>query len=273
MPQGVCSIRGVGSFLRHHLPAMLFALGSTLGVGVGSFVLAIRAEAAWDRAFVGSLALLTIWVALAGGLLAASARDVLGSLLRGGAVADSALIALGGIWLLSWRGSQAELLPPAWSILKIYLILVSMVLVGISVPLLARAPALRCALALGGGLVLLVLCATPFWTGGWIENTDDTDAVATWAIRWNPMYSISAAINDPVQFIWHQDAPRMYDKITRLGTDIHAPPPNWYDACWRLGALSAGIFLLGALTGGVRKLRKGKDPAGRPSAVTTPEEP
>jgi hypothetical protein len=252
--------RSLWSVLRPCLPAMVVAAGGALLAGPGLYVLALRAGANPRSALIGALAGLTLWSALAPALLAAARDRWLESLLVGGAVPDASLIALMCLWgvSLSQEGPTMKLWPSA---LQIYLLLVAMSLVGIVASRLSSLPAGRFAWAMLAALVLVGLCATPFWTAGWVDEAEDSDAVARFAVRWNPFYSVAASINDPVQFIWHQDAPRMYDKITRIGTDIPAPAPRWYDATWRLWLVALGLGLLAAVRGAVTA--RGRDRTGR----------
>jgi hypothetical protein len=239
---------------------LLLAQAGAMLAGPGVFSWARMHEAAWDRCLVGALASLTVWVALTAGILAASGRGVLGALFRGGAVADTALIALVILWLQASLDARASAMPSGWAVAKIYIIWVSMALVAAAGVCLSGRPGPRYVCGMAAGVALLLLCAGPFWTSGWIERTEHTDRVAAWAVRWNPFYGIAAGVNDPLQFIWHQDAPRMYDKITRIGTDVEAPPPRWYDVPWRLAGcmafltlLSGLLRLLGALQRGVSR--------------------
>jgi hypothetical protein len=258
----------IRSVLRPCLPGMIVAAAGALLAGPGAYMLALWAGANPRPAFIGALAFLTLWSALAPAMLAAARDRWLESLLVGGAVPDASLIALMCLWgvSLSQEGPTMTLWPSA---LQIYLLLVAMAIAGIAATRLSSLPAGRYAWASLAAVVLVGLCATPFWTAGWVDDAEDTDAIARFAIRWNPFYSASAAVNDPVQFIWHQDAPRMYDKITRIGTDIPAPAPRWYDATWRLSLVAVGLGLLGVLRGAVTG--RGGDQAGR--GVTGSEGP
>jgi hypothetical protein len=199
---------------------------------------------------------MTVWMALASGILAACARGLLGTLLRGGAVADAALVALAVLWLQASADPEAGTMPSWLAVFKIYLIWVAMALLAIASVSLAATPGYRYSFAAAAGTLLLLLCATPFWTSGWIDRTQQTDLVAARAVQWNPFYGVTAAVNDPLQFIWHQDAPRMYDKITRIGTDVEAPAPRWYDSAWRLGCCFLLTVVVSGALGAIRAARR-----------------
>jgi len=95
--------------------------------------------------------------------------------------------------------------------------------------------------ALAAALLLMLLLATPLWTGGILASLDGEarHAAVRWAVEVNPFYGISAAVVDRTQWVWHQ-SPLMY-RLTRIG-DYAAPPPvAWYAAAWRLALVAMGL--------------------------------
>ena len=116
------------------------AAAATIGVEVGVYVLALSAGAPRLHAALATLAVATLWTALAAPVLAAEAADGLGAVLRAGIVADASAVALIVLWLSC---PQVGLL----GAVKIYCILAAMTLPAMAVSRLACGPGGRFALA------------------------------------------------------------------------------------------------------------------------------
>lgn len=196
------------------------AAAATIGVEVGVYVLALSAGAPRLHAALATLAVATLWTALAAPVLAAEAADGLGAVLRAGIVADASAVALIVLWLSC---PQVGLL----GAVKIYCILAAMTLPAMAVSRLACGPGGRFALAVATATGFVAALASPFWIGGALRvaSRRATGMISAAAVNVNPFYAVTAAISDSARFVWHQ-APVMY-RITRIG-DYAVSIPHWY---------------------------------------------
>jgi hypothetical protein len=136
--------------------------------------------------------------------------------------------------------------------------LLALSLFGAGVVNLSRAAAARFSLAVAASIIMFAAAATPFWTGGLLESSHGQEA-ARWAVWVNPVYCMTSAMSDRIEFAfaWHQ-AKVLYG-ITRLG-DYRAPPPiGWYTAplLWgSCGAFFTMISVAACLVRGKRRQRR-----------------
>jgi hypothetical protein len=219
--------------------AVVAAAAATLLVELGVYLLAGLVGTATSRAPLAALAAATLWVALAGPVLAASARTSLSAVLRGGTVADASALALIVLWL-----SSADV--TFLAAVKIYCALAAMALAAVAATRLARSGAGRYALAVAAAGTLVLGLASPFWIGGPMRAAGPraAETLAAVAVYANPFYAITAAVSQEAGFVWHQ-ADVLY-RWTRLGDYAAAPPACWYAsvvihlaAALVLGALAA----------------------------------
>lgn len=243
-------------------PTLAGSLVAGLLATVGLYVLARQQGLGPAAGLLSALAGACLWVAVSAGPLAAAGRSRLVGLLRGGAQADACGLGLAIVWLLA-RRADPPLTVTFSSLLACYAVLVSMALLAVAAVCCARRRADRFCLAAAASTVLLALAATPFWTGGLVEHAPagQTDRIARQAVEWNPFYALTAAVIEPVGFIWHQDAPRMYQRIARIGPDVPAPPLRWWPGPLRLAVAAA---CLGAIAVALHLLRRRASLSRRP---------
>lgn len=232
-PTGEWSVRRI---LARHGLALLLAAGVTVAVELGLYLLARIGGVPSRSAVLATLAAGTLWVALAGCVLAASGPDVLGAVLRAGAVVDASAVTLVVLWL---SAEEVSFIAAG----QIYLVWAAMAMAATAATRLARSDAGRYAVAVAAACVLLAGLASPFWIGGPMQLGDQKAAqkLVAAAVYVNPFYAVCAAISDQARFVWHQSAV-MY-RITRIG-DYAAPPA----ACWYASVLihlPAAVVLAG----------------------------
>lgn len=194
---------------------------ATVVVELGAWVARLAGDIPGPGPTLAVLAVTAVWLALAAGVFAASAQDGIGSLLRGGTVADASVVTLMMLWLFSPYVTFV-------SAVKIYLTLAAMALLAIAVVNLPRAHWKRYAAAVAYAVAMMLLLATPFWIGGLLRlaGPGARQELTKWAVLLNPFYCISAGIAKETAFVWHS-APILYT-VTRIG-DYAAPPPiAWY---------------------------------------------
>jgi hypothetical protein len=232
--------------------AILVGVLVTVAIELGLYYGSALTGAGKVQAARGALVAAIVWVILSAPAFAAGGQSICWSFVRGITTADASAVLL--IWL--WRDSPCLSLPAA---AKIYCMLLTLALFGVAVVSLARAPAARFSLAVAASVVMFAAAASPFWTGGLLESSHGPEA-ARWAVWVNPVYCMTSATSDRIEFafVWHQQ-PVLYS-ITRLG-DYRAPPPvQWYTAPLLWGACAAFLATISLAAGFVRvKLQQRRD--------------
>ena len=240
-------IERVKALLRMHARAMTVAGAATLAAILGVYIAACLIQASAKGGSSGAMGLLaslaigTIVVAVAGPLVAASGRGVWAVVLRAGAVADGAGVALLAIWVAGLLGLGPGITFAAAC--KVDCVYIVMVLAGSAAVCVARSPVARHAVAVASAAVLLLAVASPFWVNGLIERAKDKDSrqtVVDLAVESNPFYSVSAAVMDQTNLVWHQ-APVLYN-LTRIGEYTAPSPVEWYAFVLRCGLV--GVFFI-----------------------------
>ncbi len=247
-------------------PTLAGSLAAGLLATVGLYRLARRHGLGPASGLLAALAGACLWVALSAGPLAAAGPGPLRSLLRGGAQADACGLGLAIVWLLARRADPP--LAVTWSsLLACYAVLVSMALLAVAAVCCAKGWTGRLCLAALATTALVALCATPFWTAGLVEHAQagQTDRIARLAVEWNPFYAVTAAVIEPVGFIWHQDGPLMYQRIARIGPDVPAPPLRWWPGPLRLSAAAGCLGLVALVRTKLRRRRRGPSASGGPA--------
>lgn len=211
--------------------AALLVTAATLGVELGTFLLARRFGVPVREAVLATLATMAVWVALSVPAMAASGSTAMGALLRGGIVADTSAVTLIVLCIVTPFVTVL-------AALKIYCILATVTLACVAAVRCVRSHRARCAAAVVTAALLCVATATPFWTGGLLEAGSHAtrQAAVGYAVAVNPLYSIFAAVVEQTGFIWHV-APRLYE-VTRIGDAVAPPPPEWYSAAVVYGLLA-----------------------------------
>ncbi|MFW5839687.1 MAG: hypothetical protein ACOCZE_03825 [Planctomycetota bacterium] len=242
----------VGGLLRREAAALVVSLGICLAATVGLFALSQHLGAAVPASVLLSVAGGCVWVCLASAPLAAGGVDGWGALLRGGMQADGCGLGLAVVWI--WANLSGPLELGFHSLLAVYGLLAA-ISVG-AVAAVCWFPR-RLGWAVLVGLLLLALCATPFWTGGLVEHSDGerTDALARFVIRWNPFYGMTGALIGEVGFIWHQDAPLLYQRIAQVGPHVPPAPVTWSATFWRFVAAAAVAAVVALGLGQYRRSR------------------
>ena len=193
----------------------------------------------------GALLTAIVWVILSAPAFAAGGKSMFWSFVRGITTADASALLL--IWL--WRDTPCVSLPAA---ARIYCLLLALSLFGAGVVNLARAAAPRFGLAVAASIIMFAAAATPFWTGGLLQSSHGPEVVR-WAGWVNPVYSMTSAMSDRIEFafVWHL-AKVLYG-ITRFG-DYRAPPPvAWHTAPLLWGACAAFFTLVSLAAADVRR--------------------
>ena len=234
---------------------MLAAGLATLAAEIGTYLLGVLGGAGQEQAALASLAVAAVLLALACPVLAASGKDGVASLLRAAAVADASAVTLIVLWLsapfVTFLGAA-----------KAYCTFAAVALLSASVVRWAPRPAARYAVAVATAIVLLAALATPFWIGGLLEAVTDASArtITACAVHANPFYSITAAIVEQTEFVWHQHAVMLYRHVDKIG-HFHAPALRWYSAPLIYGSL-AGLLAAARL---LRRRRKRNRPPAAPA--------
>jgi len=186
---------------------------------------------------LATLAVCTLWAALAAPALAASGPAAWDALVRGGIVADASVPALLVLWALCPQVTFV-------AAVKIYCVLAAMVLFG---------TAGRYAAAALASVAMLIVLASPFWVGGAIHNQPRpvVRAVTEAAVLANPFYAVTASVTETMRFTWHQ-AGLLY-RLTRIGDYAAAPPLSWYPAVAVHLAAAAALGAVAAILGRLRR--------------------
>ena len=239
---GPPSSRGLWSVLRPNLGAMLPAAAVTLAVELGAYALAAWSGASARGALLASLAVATMWVALASAPLAAGGRDVFSAALRGAVPADASLLTLLVLWPLARGPASGPYLSLA-GVAEAYCVLAAMAVFSIAAVACARSRPGRQTAALAAAIVLAAAIATPFWTSGLLHALPDAPAKSAdaWALRANPFTCVTVAVTERVGFFWHEWG-LMYEAF---GTFRPYPPPPalWYSAPIFWTALAGALGL------------------------------
>ena len=240
-------------FARDGWAVLFFAL-STIVVELGTFGVALAAGANLLGATMACLAACVVWLALASAVFAASGRDTLGSLVRGGIVADASGVVLLTLWLVCAR--HAEENAPSYVTLlgavKIYAVLAAMALLSVAAVRVPSREPTRYVAAVIVSVLMAAACAGPFWSGGLLRLVEEParQQLVRQLVYWNPFYCVLDAVVRQTGVVWHQ-LPVLY-RITRIGDYVAAPPPVWHAAAWRFALLaailSAGKFISRRLT-------------------------
>lgn len=227
------SVRGL---LRQNARPMLASAIATFAAILGVYAAARLSGAAETNCVLATMAVCTLWMAIAGPICAC-ARTWSARLLLAGTVADAAGVCLLIVWLSGMAGQGPGLQFVA--AVKIYCIFVAMVLAAAAAVSLARSVVSRHAVALAAAIVLLLACSTPFWINGLIEQAEpqSRQRIIAVAVESNPFYAVTAALVDQTRLVWHQ-SPVLYN-ITRIG-EYNAPgPTEWYSFVLRCGVVGA----------------------------------
>ncbi len=238
------------------LTVICFVTGATVA---GTYV-AVRAGGGSDRhALVAMLMSMTGWTALAGAVAAAAPGRLLDASFRVGTVTDTC-----GVILLVTAFVSLDV--PVLSAVAIYLVLVSVGFFAGGVTRLVRRAANRRALAVVAAVVLAAVLTTPAWVGGLLRAAEGSirDAVAAWAVRINPLYSVTSAVAEEIGFVWHQ-APVMYG-ITWLGDIVTPPAAPWYAAVAIYAPPAVALW-------GVAILRRWREARAGPDGPVSPAAP
>jgi hypothetical protein len=233
------SVRGL---LRQNARPMLASAIATFAAILGVYAAARLSGAAETNCVLATMAVGTLWMAIAGPTICASARTISARLLLAGTVADVAGVCLLVVWLSGMAGQGPGLQFVA--AVKIYCIFAVMVLAAAAAISLARSVVSRHVVALAAAIVLLLACSTPFWINGLIEQAapESRQRIIAVAVESNPFYAVTAALVDQTRLVWHQ-SPVIYG-ITRIG-EYNAPgPTDWYSFVLRCGAV--GVFFAAA---------------------------
>ena len=193
----------------------------TVAVEAGAYLAVRAAGASGSRAALATLAVATVWVALAAPVFAAGGRQVFEKLLRGGAVIDVTGLVLMGLWLVCPSFGFA-------SAVKVYAVLASMGLAGLAVVCCVRSGHRRLIAATVVVVVTMAALTTPLWGNGLLIGLDGParQTAATGLVAVNPAFSIAAATARDLHWVWNE-APRMY-QLTILGQVIPVPSVSWY---------------------------------------------
>ena len=199
-------------------------------VWIGAITMAIEAAvyagvgvtgASSRTAALATMAVATVWIALAVPIFAAGGRGAFDRFIRGGTVIDATGAILCILWMLC---PQLGLL----SALKIYAVLASMGLAGIVAVCAARSDRWQAIVAVMAAVVMVVALTTPFWGNGILVGLDGSarQGAATGMVAVNPVFSMAAASARDLHWVWNE-APRMY-RTTVLGQIMPVPSVSWY---------------------------------------------
>jgi hypothetical protein len=248
-PKGSASL---GAILGGNAWSMLICAGATLAMELGAYGLARGCGAGAREALLAALAGAVMWVALAGGPMAAGGKGNASAALRGAIPADASLVALLILWPLA-RADDSQTYLTLASVAKAYCVLAGMALFSIAAVCCPTSTTGRRLAGLGAAMILATAIATPFLTSGIIHALDYRRAtsVVAWAIHANPFYSVTAAATERLQFFWHRWG-LMYDRIGAF-RDYPPPPVQWYSSAILYGAMAGVLGLVAVL----RRIRFG----------------
>lgn len=235
--------------LRRNGPALIATGAVTLGGIIAASLLVGGSEGGLRSGVLLALGASAVWVSVAAPLLGARGRTVLETLLRGGMVIDAAGVGLLCVaTVMAIRGQEGFSLLDA---LQAYCVLLAVGLAQLGVVSLGRSETARFTLALIAAAGVIGMLATPFWAEGVLQaaSTAGSLEVAAFATRWNPFYSLAAAVRYP----WNY-AGWMYT-ITGLGENVPAPRVYWYSAALRYALVSAVAWLGVAVARLIRRRR------------------
>ena len=233
------SRRGISGIIRRDGPAVAVAAIATIAVELGIYLLGRACGAGIRNSTLAALATGVLWTAVASGVLAGGGKNSLGSLLRGGIVADASAVVLIVLWL---SVPQMTLL----AALKVYCIYAAMALAAVAAVTAAKSPDGKYTMGVAAAVVMFVSLTTPLWIGGMLAEADPkiTRNIVTWATYANPFYCVIAAV-EQMRFVWHR-APLMYH-ITRIGDSAAPPPVPWFAAAAIYACLAVMLSLVSLL--------------------------
>jgi len=205
-------------------------LVATVAVELGLFFVSRAAGVGLREAAAAMLMAGAVWIALTAPVLAASAPNLLRSLVRAGLTADATLLSLLIMWACWNYSSSAQERMSLISVFEVYCTCVALAVGGafaVRGPVSQRG---RLSVAVVVSALMFLGLASAFWSSGLIAATKgqtqlDVVALAVWL---NPLYSITSAMVDPLHYVIQQEAV-MY-QITFIGDYAPAPLCPWYAA-------------------------------------------
>jgi len=234
----------------------------TVAIQSGTFLAARYASVPARAAVLATLAAGTLWVALVTGVFAAGAATALRTVVRAGVVCDASAVTLLVLCLAARDPATGDRYVPLLAAAKIYCTYVALALAAAAAVCCARSPAGRTAVGVLVAVVLFASLATPFWMDGTLyRQANDPEGVKTWgaagAVFANPFYSVAAAVNERVRFVWHGAESLLYARKAVISEHfVPVPSVPWYAAPLVFAAL--GTVLAAAAYLRHRLARKGE---------------
>ncbi len=239
--------RGERGFIGRNLPAALVAAASTAAIGVGVWF-GCRSAMSPSASAVVVMLICLLWIILASPVFAAGSERVIDGLTRGLAVADGGAAVL--IVLMVWGKGLS--LPGAAAIYAVWLAVAG---AASALVVLGRTAPGRRMLAAVAILLLLAICAGPFWTNAGLGALSEPwrGRATTAVVAANPVFATLACLDDSVGFVWNE-RPILYE-YSVLGRDIPRGPGNWLAIVVIYGAVGA----IGTAMALIPRRRRGTD--------------
>jgi hypothetical protein len=223
--------------------SIALAVGSTLALELALWQLGSH-YARPAGALLGLLAGMTLWLALAVGILAADPDNWLAGAVRGGILTDTA----GGTLLVIALFSPSISL---WGAVKVYLLWEMMAILSLVLVRGFRSRERRYQAAVWLAGLWCGILSSPFWSGGLLRSVGG-EARWKWSytlMAINPFYAITAAVRDTTGIVW-QERSVLYG-LTAIGQYGPAPSVPWYVTF--VGLAGVSLALLGIRTLVARK--------------------
>lgn len=206
-------------------------------------VLALSASAvgacfAVEQAFPLAAGVAVLLCATAPGLLAAGEDRHWPALLRGADIIDGCGVGA----LLGWLVLGGESGVTLGAILSLYVVLLSVGGASLAAGRVGRRASTRLTAATAWGMLVLLLCASPFWISARLRpgrTMAAQQADATGAVFVNPYYAATNVFARQTGFVWHTEG--VLYRLTRVGE--YAPPRSvsWWTTA--AGFAAAGALL------------------------------
>jgi len=249
-----CSMK---QLIRRDGLAVIVIILATIVVELGFFLFVRSCGIIAVNRVIATLAIATLWCCLTSSAFSAGGQGTLSTFIRAGSVCDGSLVALLIVWIICRRDGADGLDLGYGDLMKVYLILASVSIVSAAVVDCVRKPTGRLVMSLLCTLFLLGLLVSPVWSAGLSRGNDPVieRSSMSFSIHINPFYSVTAAVNEKTEFVWHGKGD-MYFWLSELRAERPITELNWHYLPLRLVLLSAGLVVV---TFAYRRIRANND--------------
>ncbi len=195
-------------FLTVFVETGFYVLGKYGGDGTGGLMCALGAAVLWSAFLPASIA--------------AGPGSIWDGLLRGGCVADAALVSFVVVWLFAAGGGGDSF----WWVLKVYCVIAAVVLAGCAAAVVPRSRTGRCLAPIVTAVFFFIVLSSPLWGNTWLQDTAG-GGLAGWLLRVNPFFAVCDCVVELTAFNW-TEAGWMYNH-TAIGENVAAGEVGWYE--------------------------------------------